>query len=90
MWPAHRHGRRRRHHRPQTDEADVINTEQQMAEAKQELKEEMEADAELLGVKRKAPAAAADGGGAAAGEAGSGGEGGADEEMVGFGGLGGI
>lgn len=59
-----------------TDEAeDVINTEQQMAEVKKELLDEMEADAELLGVKRKAKAPPpAEGAAAAAGAEG--------EEMV--------
>ncbi|KAI8462523.1 MAG: hypothetical protein J3K34DRAFT_182318 [Monoraphidium minutum] len=77
-----------------TDEADVINTEKQMAVAKQELLEDMEADAELLGVKKKpkpAPAAGAGGGGGGSGGGGEGaaaGEGGGaeamavDEEMV--------
>jgi hypothetical protein len=32
---------------------DVLNTEQQMAEAKQQMEDDMEADAELLGIKKK-------------------------------------
>lgn len=57
-----------RHHPPthtamclQTGEAlPVLNTEQQIAEAKQQMEEDLEADAELLGLKRKKkPAAAA-------------------------------
>ncbi|KIY94629.1 hypothetical protein MNEG_13334 [Monoraphidium neglectum] len=65
-----------------TDEAEVIDTEQQMAAAKQELKEDLEADAELLGVKRKKAAPAQEGASAAAGAGGDGAEAMAvDEEM---------
>lgn len=61
----------------QTNEVEVLNTEQQMADAKMEVEEDLDADAALLGVKRKVkssatPAAAATAEGeAAGGEAGT-------------------
>jgi hypothetical protein len=54
---------------PQTGEdVPMLDTEQQMAAAKQQMEEDLDADAELLGVKRKKKPAAAT---AAAGEAGA-------------------
>lgn len=45
---------------PQTGEDAALDTEQQMAAAKQQIEEDLDADAELLGLKRKKkPAAAA-------------------------------
>jgi len=50
---------------------ELLNTEQQMATAKQELLDDMEVDAELLGVKRKAKGPAGEGAAAAGADASS-------------------
>ncbi len=51
---------------PQTEAASALDTEAQMAQAKLSAQEEMDADAELLGVKRKKTAAASAAAGAGA------------------------